>query len=160
MASRDKQLRILKKKSVIALQKESARRKELEIIQINLGSRCNQHCAHCHISGSPGGSCMNSWTAQRIIDKLAEIPVQRIEFTGGAPELNSSLPVFIQRLSPEQRTITVRTNLTVLALPEHAELFDLYQKHNVQLVASLPCYLRENVDRQRGQGVLTRAFLC
>jgi radical SAM/Cys-rich protein len=96
---------------------------------------------------------MNSWTAQRIIDKLDEIPVQRIEFTGGAPELNPSLPVFIQRLSTEQRTITVRTNLTVLALAEHALFFDLYKTHKIKLVASLPCYLRENVDRQRGKGV-------
>ncbi len=79
--------------------------------------------------------------------------MQRIEFTGGAPELNPSLPVFIQRLSTEQRTITVRTNLTVLALAEHALFFELYKTHKIKLVASLPCYLRENVDRQRGKGV-------
>jgi radical SAM/Cys-rich protein len=96
---------------------------------------------------------MNSWTAHRIIEKLADIPVQHIEFTGGAPELNPSLPVFIQGLSTDRRTITVRTNLTVLSLAEHARYCELYKTHKIKLVASLPCYLRENVDRQRGKGV-------
>jgi radical SAM/Cys-rich protein len=128
-------------------------RASLEIVQVNLGPRCNQRCTHCHISGSPDGASMDSQTADKIIETLLRLPVQRIEFTGGAPELNPALPCFIERLSSEARQITVRTNLTVLALPEHAGFFDLYQRHKIKLVASLPCYLCENVDRQRGQGV-------
>ncbi len=132
---------------------QQAIKKEIAIVQVNLGSRCNQHCSHCHVGGSPEGSSMDRATADRITAKLAQLPVRRIEFTGGAPELNPNLPHIIRHLADDIRRVTVRTNLTVLALPEYAKFIDLYKKHTVKLVASLPCYLRENVDRQRGQGV-------
>jgi radical SAM/Cys-rich protein len=96
---------------------------------------------------------MDRATADRVMAKLEALPVQSIEFTGGAPELNPNLPRFIRRLSADSRQVTVRTNLTVLALPEYEGFFDFYQRHRVKLVASLPCYLRENVDRQRGKAV-------
>jgi len=96
---------------------------------------------------------MDRHTARMILAKLTALSVQQIEFTGGAPELNAHLPLFIEQLAEHKKHITVRTNLTALAMPEHASFFELYQKHGVKLVASLPCYLPENVDRQRGQGV-------
>jgi radical SAM/Cys-rich protein len=128
-------------------------KQRIEIIQINAGSRCNQRCAHCHVRGGPDGTSMDRHTALMILEKLAELSVRSIEFTGGAPELNPNLKLFIEQLAADGRLVTVRTNLTVLALADYAEFFQLYRTHRVKLVASLPCYLRENVDRQRGQGV-------
>lgn len=130
-----------------------ALKETIEILQINLGTRCNQSCIHCHVHGSPEGTSMQRDTAQRIIARIEALPVRRIEFTGGAPELNPCLPGFIERLSGAGREVTVRTNLTVLALAGYEHFFGLYPRMGVKLVASLPCYQPENVDRQRGPGV-------
>ena len=125
----------------------------IDIIQINVGSRCNQRCGHCHIAGGPDGSMMDSAVAQKIIEALALLPAVRVELTGGAPELNPGLRKFIEKLSAQGKRVTVRTNLTSLALPECSLYPDLYKAYKVKLVASLPCYGAGNVDRQRGQGV-------
>lgn len=125
----------------------------IDIIQINVGSRCNQHCAHCHIGGGPDGVMMDSGTADKIISALAQHPAARVEFTGGAPELNPGLKNFIEKLAVQGKKVTVRTNLTSLALPECCFYPDVYKACKVKLVASLPCYGAENVDSQRGENV-------
>ena len=125
----------------------------IEIIQINVGSRCNQRCAHCHIGGGPDGSMMDLDTAEKIIGALALQTAARVELTGGAPELNPGLKNFIEKLYAQGKQITARTNLTSLALPECSFYPDFYKAYKVKLVASLPCYGAENVDLQRGEGV-------
>jgi radical SAM/Cys-rich protein len=96
---------------------------------------------------------MNCDTAEKIIGALAQQPAARVELTGGAPELNPGLKNFIEKISAQGKQITVRTNLTSLVLPECSFYPDLYKAYKVKLVASLPCYGAENVDRQRGEGV-------
>ena len=124
------------------------------IVQINLGNQCNQVCTHCHIQASPeGANNMDRKTAGKIMRTLIASDIKNIEFTGGAPELNDNLPWFIEELAKNNRNVTVRTNLTALAMQEQENFFTLYRQHRVHLVASLPCYLQENVDRQRGAGV-------
>lgn len=130
-----------------------------EIIQINLGNRCNQACEHCHVNGSPDGSNnMSKETADRVLEKLISADVDQVEFTGGAPEMNGNLPRFIEELSACDKSVTVRTNLSVLDSPEFDCYFDLYRKFSVNLVASLPCYGEENVDKQRGKGVFEKSI--
>ena len=97
--------------------KEDIRKIAIETIQINLGNKCNQSCLHCHMGASPSGTKnMTEDVARKILEKLADLNVQRIEFTGGAPELNPNLPLFIKELSKRQKQVIVRTNLTVLEI--------------------------------------------
>lgn len=131
----------------------------IDIVQINLGNVCNQICSHCHIDASPAGNKnMDGNTAQKIARTIAASAIKHVEFTGGAPELNPKLKWLIEELAKNNKSVTVRTNLTVLDMPEHAFYIELYKKYKVKIVASLPCYLQENVDKQRGPGVYTRSI--
>jgi len=134
------------------------RKTALDIIQINLGNRCNQSCSHCHVEASPTGSRnMDRATADKIITKLSELEIKNIEFTGGAPEMNPSLRLFVKRLSAV-KDITVRTNLTALAMPGNRPYLRLYKEHRVKIVASLPCVYPDNVDKQRGPGIFSTSI--
>lgn len=90
--------------------------------------------------------------------KLINTDINFVEFTGGAPELNPNLQSFIKGLSQHNKHLTVRTNLTVLDMPQFDFYFDLYHTYRVKIVASLPCYLQENVDAQRGAGVYAKSL--
>ena len=133
---------------------EALKKEKIETVQINIGNRCNQTCSHCHIGASPSGSeNMDLATARRIIDKLLSLDIETVELTGGTPEMNPNLPLFIEALSGSRKKIAVRTSLTVLALPEYSHFADLYKKHGVRLIASLPSTFEEQTDAQRGNGV-------
>lgn len=135
------------------------RKSSIEIVQINLGNRCNQRCLHCHIEASPtGDKNMDEETASLLIEKLIEIHPLVVEFTGGAPEMNPNLKTFIEKLSTEGIKTAVRTNLTVLDIPEYSDLIDLYKQYKVKIIASLPGYHKEVVDRQRGKGVFEKSI--
>ena len=128
-------------------------------VQINIGNRCNQACHHCHIGASPSGTKnMDRDTANKIIEKLLILPVQDIEFTGGTPELNPNLEMFITRLSAAGKRITVRTSLTVLDIPEYNKFVELYKKHRVKVIASLPGLFPDITDTQRGRGVFDKSI--
>jgi radical SAM/Cys-rich protein len=129
-------------------------RRKLETLQVNLGYKCNQACVHCHVNAGPTRTeMMDAETADQVLAFLAAAQVTRLDLTGGAPELN---PQF-RRLVREARTLGVevidRCNLTVLEQPGQADLAEFLAGHRVEVIASLPCYLEENVDRQRGKGV-------
>jgi radical SAM/Cys-rich protein len=127
---------------------------KINTIQINIGNRCNQACAHCHIGASPrGNKNMDYDTARKILDKLLTLDIKNIEFTGGTPELNPHLKMFIEELSQNGKKISVRTSLTVLDLPEYASFIDFYRKHGVNIIASLPSVFEDLTDKQRGSGV-------
>ncbi|MEW5744583.1 MAG: arsenosugar biosynthesis radical SAM (seleno)protein ArsS [Nitrospirota bacterium] len=133
---------------------ERIRKSAISVVQINLGDRCNQSCSHCHLGASPRGKKnMETATAGHILRKLLETDVGEIEFTGGAPELNPSLRVFIEELGGRGKRTVVRTNLTVLDMPEHGSLIDIYKRCGTKVIASLPSCFRETTDGQRGKGV-------
>ena len=143
----------------LLLESQKLDKREIEIVQINLGNRCNQTCYHCHVEGSPSGKRnMDRLTAQKILEVLIKLNIQNIEFTGGAPEMNPNLKVFIEELSNFGKKLTVRTNLTVLDLPEHSLYLNLYRKHKVHVVASLPSLFEELTDTQRGKGVFNASI--
>ena len=130
------------------------RRRALDTLQVNLGYLCNQQCLHCHVAAGPRRSeIMDQATIDLVIDTLAQLGIPTLDLTGGAPELN---PDF-RRLVSAARALGVRVidrcNLTVLHEPGQADLARFLAANQVEIVASLPCYLEENVNRQRGSGV-------
>ncbi len=137
----------------------TVKKRAIKTVQINIGNRCNQSCRHCHIGASPRGSKnMDNFTAERIIQKLLTMPVSEVEFTGGTPELNPNLPLFIKKLSDAGKNLTVRTSLTVLDIPECQRFVELYRKHKVRVIASLPGLFPDQTDSQRGRGVFIRTI--
>jgi radical SAM/Cys-rich protein len=97
---------------------------------------------------------MMSWeTLEHVIDAAKKIDCKLVDITGGAPELHPHLRRFVEIIDDMGSTVMVRTNLTVLLEPDMADMPVFFRDHKVQLVASLPCYLEDNVDRQRGEGV-------
>ncbi len=132
---------------------------DIETIQVNVGLKCNQACVHCHVQSSPQRTEMMDWpTMESIIDIAHKLGAQLIDITGGAPELNPHLRRFIVALRERGHTVQVRTNLTVLLLPEMEAMPEFFRDHRVHLTASLPCYLEENVRRQRGKGVYEKSI--
>jgi radical SAM/Cys-rich protein len=132
---------------------------KIETLQVNLGLLCNQRCAHCHLEASPQRDEIMGWDIMELVLKAAKSArCQLVDLTGGAPELNPHFRRFIAALRREGLTVQVRTNLTVLLEPGMEEMPEFLRKHKVRLVASLPCYLEENVRAQRGPGAYEKSI--
>lgn len=134
-------------------------RRALETLQVNLGYRCNQRCQHCHVGASPDRTeAMDETNVALVLEVLEARNVATLDVTGGAPELH---PQF-RRLVAEARALGVRVidrcNLTILSEPGQEDLAEFLAAQQVEITASLPCYLEENVDRQRGGGVFVRSI--
>ncbi len=137
------------------------KRAHLETLQVNLGYKCNQSCLHCHVNAGPNRTeMMNHQTAVQVVEFLLASGVRTLDITGGAPELNPEFRFLV--VSARQHGIQVidRCNLTVLEEPGQAELAGFLADNKVEIVASLPCYLKENVDRQRGANVFETSIRC
>jgi radical SAM/Cys-rich protein len=130
------------------------RRRTLDTLQVNLGYRCNQSCVHCHVDAGPRRTEeMSGETVDAVLAFLGTGAVGLLDITGGAPELNAHF----RRLVTGARALGVevmdRCNLTILEEPGQEDLAAFLAENRVEVVASLPCYLEENVDAQRGRGV-------
>lgn len=126
----------------------------IETIQVNLGRYCNLSCRHCHLECSPERREMMSWhDMQKILKLVQESSYRLVDVTGGAPELHPHFREFIAALRDTGQSVQVRTNLISLLEPSLAGMGAFLRDHAVALVGSLPCYLEENVDAQRGPGV-------
>src|SRR3954469_17457739 len=130
------------------------RRGKLDTLQVNLGYRCNQSCFHCHVNAGPNRTEeMTAEVAETVLDFLRGGRVGTIDITGGAPELNANF----RRLVREARRLGVkvldRCNLTILEVDGQEDLADFLAREQVEIIASLPCYLESNVEQQRGRGV-------
>ncbi len=127
----------------------------LNTVQINVGKLCNQACQHCHVGAGPKRTeIMSARTAQRIIELLAATPeIRTVDITGGAPELNSNFRGLVSAARRLGQHVVDRCNLTILFEPGQSDLAEFLAQEEVEIVASLPCYTRENVDKQRGRGV-------
>ena len=135
------------------------RRARLDTLQVNLGYRCNQTCLHCHVNAGPHrAEAMDAATVDLVLDVLRRRGLATLDLTGGAPELN---PHF-RRLVRAARALGVRVidrcNLTILSEPGQDDLAGFLAAEQVEVVASLPCYSVDNVDRQRGDGVFERSI--
>lgn len=130
------------------------RRSQLQTLQVNLGYLCNQQCLHCHVDASPRRKeIMQQDTVDDVIRFIDAQGIETLDLTGGAPEMNP----WFQHLVSTARQMGVhvidRCNLTILGEPGFEDLAGFLADNEVEIVASLPCYLEENVDAQRGKGV-------
>jgi radical SAM/Cys-rich protein len=135
------------------------RRGRLETLQVNLGYRCNQSCVHCHVNAGPKRrEEMSRETAELVLHFLQRRGVGRLDLTGGAPELNAHFRYLVEQARAMGVAVVDRCNLTILEEPGQDDLAEFLARYRVEVVASLPCYLEQNVDRQRGAGVFARSI--
>ncbi len=127
----------------------------LDILQINLGYLCNQVCNHCHVNAGPARKeLMTMETMESCLKALDSGKFSTVDLTGGAPEIHPDFKWFVEEISKRNVKIIVRSNLTILTFHEdYAYLPEFFKKHQVEVIASLPCYTEDNVDKQRGEGV-------
>lgn len=134
-------------------------RARLETLQVNLGYRCNQSCLHCHVNAGPSRQeQMSRATIDDVLAFLDASGVRTLDLTGGAPELNPHFRDLVAQARGLGARVIDRCNLTVLLEPGQEDLAGFLARHGVAIVASLPCYLEENVDAQRGAGVYARSI--
>jgi radical SAM/Cys-rich protein len=137
----------------LALQRTRAR-----VLQLNIGKKCNQTCAHCHVNAGPARTeSMNRETLERILSWLDKTSIPVVDITGGAPELNPHFRFLVERCREMKRHVMDRCNLTIFFEPGQEDLPEFLSAHQVEIVASLPCYGADNVDAQRGDGVFQKS---
>ena len=130
------------------------RRRRLETLQVNLGYVCNQTCLHCHVNAGPTRKeAMSAETAALVLRYLEASGASALDLTGGAPELNANFRTMVREARRLGARVIDRCNLTVLFEPGQEDLAEFLAGEGVEIVASLPCYTPELVDRQRGKGV-------
>jgi len=130
-------------------------RARIETLQVNLGYRCNQTCLHCHVNAGPNRTEeMSGETIDQVIDFLSGNPgIRTLDLTGGAPELNPYFRRLVRAARARDIKVIDRCNLTILSEPGQEDLARFLADNAVEIVASLPCYLEDNVNAQRGKGV-------
>ncbi len=134
-------------------------RRSIETVQVNLGYLCNQSCVHCHVGAGPNRvEQMSSETAAQVRDFLFASGAGLLDLTGGAPELNGNFRDLVVAARARGIRVIDRCNLTVLFEPGQDDLAEFLASHGVEVTASMPCYLEENVDAQRGRGVFTESI--
>ena len=137
---------------------EDLKSEDVQTIQVNLGLLCNLSCRHCHVEANPKRPEVMTWETMKSVLHLAKaLPKARVDLTGGAPELNPFFKDFVSALRDSGHQVLVRTNLTVFFEAGQADTPEFLASQGAHLVASLPCYLDDNVDKQRGGGVYKRS---
>ncbi len=132
----------------------------LEILQINLGYMCNQVCEHCHVDAGPDRKeIMTKEIMNYCLKAIDTSEIHTVDLTGGAPEMNPHFKWFVEELSERGVKVIVRSNLTILVSNKrYREYPEFFKKNKIVVVASLPCYTEENVDKQRGIGVFSSSI--
>jgi radical SAM/Cys-rich protein len=139
----------------------SVHRRRITTLQLNLGYKCNQSCLHCHVNAGPTRTeMMGRETIFEAVAFLKTSGARTLDVTGGAPELNPHFRTLVVAARDIGVHVMDRCNLTVLEQPGQADLARFLAAHQVEIVASLPCYLEDNVDRQRGKGVFETSVRC
>jgi radical SAM/Cys-rich protein len=128
-------------------------RGKLETLQVNLGFRCNLSCVHCHVNAGPKRKEeMQRGVIEDVLAFLERRQLKRLDLTGGAPELNPHFRYLVKQARALGVDVIDRCNLVVLLEEGRQDLAEFLAREQVEIVASLPCYLEENVDQQRGKG--------
>ena len=132
----------------------SIKRAQLDTLQVNLGYLCNQQCLHCHVDASPRRKeIMDSETVECVLEFLQSNNIKTLDLTGGAPEMNPEFFYLVKQARDMGVHVIDRCNLTILLEPGYEGTAAFLAENKVEVVASMPCYLKENVDAQRGKGV-------
>lgn len=134
-------------------------RRGLDTLQVNIGKLCNQACKHCHVDAGPWRiELMTRETMDAVLRFAAAAGSKVLDLTGGAPEMNPEFRGMVERARAQGLAVLDRCNLTVLSEPGQDDTHEFLAAHQVQVVASLPCYLEQNVDSQRGGDVFRRSI--
>jgi radical SAM/Cys-rich protein len=134
-------------------------RGRLHTLQINVGRKCNQTCRHCHVEAAPWRpEMMSAETARRVGEWICRHRPPVVDLTGGAPELSEQFRYFVETARECGCHVIDRNNLTIIETPAYGWLPEYLALHQVEIVASLPCYLEENVNAQRGDGVFAKSI--
>jgi radical SAM/Cys-rich protein len=138
----------------------SLRRGEVTTLQVNVGRRCNQACHHCHVEAGPKRTeTMPDDVVERVLALLEASPsVRTVDITGGAPELHPRFRELVRAARAQGRAVIDRCNLTILFEPGMDDLAPFLAEARVHVIASLPCYLEDNVEQQRGRGVFDKSI--
>ena len=131
----------------------------IDTLQINIGYKCNQACKHCHVNSSPSRTEMMSEEILNLIPKIIKkFNIKTLDITGGAPEMNPNFKKLVLSLKNQNINIIDRCNLTIFFEKGYEDLPDFLAENNVIITASLPCYEKENVEKQRGSGVFDKSI--
>ena len=134
-------------------------RTQLQVLQVNVGRKCNQACRHCHVDAGPWRTeMMTEQVAHRIAEWIAGHHPPTVDLTGGAPELSVFFRELVEAAKAAEAHVIDRCNLTIIEEPGYEELPRYLAAHKVEVIASLPCYSAANVAQQRGQGVFEKSI--
>ena len=167
LSNADNQIKIINEESgIVSFDKELEKTglfplaaTNIEVFQVNLGKMCNQTCKHCHVDAGPDRKeIMTKETMQECLKALADSEIQIVDLTGGAPEMNPNFKWFVSEVKKLNRHVMVRSNLTILMAPSYADYAQFFKDNQVEVISSLPYYLEENTDSQRGDGVFKKSI--
>ena len=151
-------------RSQFSLTVQAARREPLtasgiSVLQVNLGYRCNMACRHCHVSAGPARTeTMDRKSIDAVLRVVRENPIETLDITGGAPEMSPFFRMLVRKTRTLHKRVIARTNLTIFSEPGMEDLPEFYLDQGVELIASLPCYLENNVNAVRGNGVYEKSI--
>lgn len=128
-------------------------------LQINVGKFCNQACKHCHVDAGPSRTeIMTRETVEQVLAAIIRFRISTVDITGGAPELNPSFRYLASQCRSLGCHVTVRHNLTVMFQPGQDDLPQFFRDHRIEVVSSLPYFLEQQTDAQRGRGVFEKSI--
>ena len=146
-------------RAVAAAGHEPLRARGVEVLQVNVGKRCNQACHHCHVDAGPDRTeVMPDPVVDACLAFLERSDVATLDITGGAPELHPRFKDLVVRARAAGRHVMDRCNLTITQLPNYADLPEFLAQHQVEVVASLPSFAARQTDAQRGEGVFEQSI--
>jgi radical SAM/Cys-rich protein len=146
-------------KKILSLRPDPLKALEITTLQVNIGYLCNLACKHCHVAAGPARTeIMDKDTVNAVLRALSGSSIKTLDITGGAPEMNAHFRYLVKEARNLGRTVIVRTNLAIFYEEGMSDLPEFYQDHDVDLVASLPHYFEDNVDRVRGSGTFKKSI--
>ncbi|WP_444919672.1 arsenosugar biosynthesis radical SAM (seleno)protein ArsS [Microbulbifer sp. CnH-101-G] len=135
------------------------RRSSIETLQLNIGYRCNQSCVHCHVNAGPNRTeMMSDENLALLLEVIEKRNIRVLDITGGAPELHWGFRDLVKAARGLGVQVIDRCNLTVLFEPNQEDTAEFLARNHVEVIASLPCYSMDNVDKQRGKGVFDKSI--
>ncbi|MCU0546598.1 MAG: arsenosugar biosynthesis radical SAM protein ArsS [Oscillatoriaceae cyanobacterium Prado104] len=137
-------------------------KQQITVLQINLGKRCNLACTHCHVEASPKRTEeLSPEICEQLIKIIRRFPqIQTVDLTGGAPEMLYGFKPLAEAAKATGKEVIVRSNLTIYFEPGFEDIPEYCAQHQLRIVASLPCYMADNVDKMRGKGVFDSSILA
>lgn len=131
----------------------------VDILQINVGKKCNQTCGHCHVDAGPDRTeMMSREVMEKCLEVLATTDIPTVDITGGAPELHPDFRELVERSHAIGKHVMDRCNLTIMLLPNYSDLPEFFAAHQVEVICSLPHYRAKQTDSQRGEGVFDESI--